>query len=129
MMVQTWRASPLIAKIIAFIATLIVAFALGFKTHDILIDRERIAALQAQLNLAKKQQAISNAIDSEHVKTQNTIQEQVKTIIKEVPIYVTKNDDQRCAVSAGTVRLLNRAADVPGTTSKLDAAPKTVAES
>ena len=44
------------------------------------------------------------------------VQGKTQEIIKEVPIYVTKEDDDRCTIPISFVRLHNKAASTTGTT-------------
>lgn len=54
-----------------------------------------------------------------------TVREKGNTIIREVPRYVTADDDRACPVPAGAIRLLNAAArnELPGATGSAHATP------
>lgn len=94
-----------------------VIFALVAIGYLLGVDHEQgkaQAAERAQLRQAFEQgQALGTVRDrvvTEYVDRVEVIERQGKTIIQRVPVYVTPDDDSRCAVPAGFVRLHNAAA-------------------
>ena len=53
---------------------------------------------------------VRDRVVTEYVDRVEVIEKQGKTIIQRVPVYVTPDDDSRCAVPAGFVRLHDAAA-------------------
>jgi hypothetical protein len=53
---------------------------------------------------------VRDLVVTEYVDRVEVIEKQGKTIIQRVPVYVTPDDDSRCAVPAGFVRLHDAAA-------------------
>ncbi|HEY0265710.1 MAG TPA: hypothetical protein VGC16_03100 [Rhizomicrobium sp.] len=74
--------------------------------RDLAEAKAQAAALQARAKIA-------DAADSEaraHAASDQAIQTQIQTVIREVPRYVSIQSDSRCVVPWGVVRLLDAAA-------------------
>lgn len=59
---------------------------------------------------------VNRTVEVRYIDRVRTVQEKARTIVKEVPVYVTVEDDRRCDIPAGFVRLHDLAAaqgDVP----------------
>lgn len=73
---------------------------------------------------------VRDRVVTEYVDRVEVIEKQGKTIIQRVPVYVTPDDDSRCAVPAGFVRLHDaaaRAEDLGAGPGAADARPPTAA--
>jgi hypothetical protein len=59
---------------------------------------------------------IKTKVETRYVERSKTARRAVETIVKEVPVYVTAQDDAACHIPTGFVSLLNRAAQgsLPG---------------
>jgi hypothetical protein len=81
---------------------------------------------QVKLDTAKKETAAAETtikVVTKYVKKIQTVKETGDVIIKEIPIYITKIDDSKCAVPNGFVLLHDSASrnEVPDTTRPVDA--------
>jgi hypothetical protein len=97
-------------------------------------ERGKWEALQAANNLYAAQVGQRRAEATTRVVTQyvdrvRAVRGKSETITKEVPIYVNQNDDHRCIINNGFVRLHNAAAtnELPSSTSGANEAPASVA--
>jgi len=98
-------------------------------------EQDQARQLEAsQLRQAFEQgQALGTVRDrvvTEYVDRVEVIEKQGKTIIQRVPVYVTPDDDSRCAVPAGFVRLHDaaaRAEDLGAGPGAADASPPAAA--
>ncbi|HGK6498976.1 TPA: hypothetical protein ACJ5BH_005736 [Pseudomonas aeruginosa] len=73
---------------------------------------------------------VRDRVVTEYVDRVEVIEKQGKTIIQRVPVYVTPDDDSRCAVPAGFVRLHDaaaRAEDLGAGPGAADASPPAAA--
>lgn len=119
------------------LATLIVAAAIWTHGHSVGVDSEkgRVAEVEAeQLRQAFEQGrefgTVRDRVVTEYVDRVQVIEQAGKTIIKEVPVYVSEAADRACPVPAGFVRLHDAAAaglPPPGRAGATDAAPSGVA--
>lgn len=77
---------------------------------------------------AKRQAEVTVKVVTKYVDRVRVVQGKTKTIIKEVPVYVTKKADADCTINAGFVRLHDAAASAadPGAARDADAAPSGV---
>lgn len=75
------------------------------------------------------QDRVTEKVVTKYLATKATHAEETRTIIQEVPIYVSKEADARCVVNLGTVRLWNRAVHgaVPDAAAGPDDAPSGLA--
>lgn len=87
------------------------------KAERIMLEQQAIAARHAQA-LAKR----ADEITLVYLTQTRTVRERGQTIVREVPRYVTPDDDRACP-TAGLVRLLNAAArnELPGAPGSPDA--------
>lgn len=69
-----------------------------------------IAGLKAVAARAAQTAKISAAAEAKQIVVQHDIQIQTRTIVKEVPTYVSAEADARCVLPVGFVRLFNAAA-------------------
>ena len=81
---------------------------------------------EAQLEVAKKETAAAEVtvkVVTKYVKQIQVVRETGDAIIKEIPTYITKIDDSKCAVPNGFVVLHDSASrnEVPDTTRPIDA--------
>lgn len=95
-----------------------------FKHRAEVIETQKAAIARLETKLVFEQ--ITQKVVTKYVDRVQVIRGETKTIIKEVPIYVTPEDDANCVVPDGFVRLHDAAvqgrsvASTPGAT---DAAP------
>lgn len=68
-------------------------------------QNRQVAELQSE-NERKAVRVVTKYIDRVH-----EVEAQAKTIVKEIPVYVTKDDDSRCAIPVGFVRIHDAAAN------------------
>lgn len=61
----------------------------------------------AQQEYAKQSQVITTKVQTVYVDRIKTVQLAGQTIVKRIPIYVTKVDDSKCTINNGFVRLWN----------------------
>ncbi len=111
----------------------------GYHLRDLQADaadgrRATEAARQTTATLsAERQQAdITQAVGESAARAQEVIRWRTQTLIREVPVYVTQEADDRCIVPAGFVRLHDLAAagphaPVPESARGADDAPSGVA--
>jgi len=91
-----------------------LAYALGWlggAGHE--LDRAKQLETKQLRQAFEQGQALGTVRDrvvTEYVDRVQVIEKQGKTIIQRVPVYVTPDDDSRCAVPAGFVRLHDAAA-------------------
>lgn len=97
---------------VAVIAGLVYALGwLGGAGHE--LDRAKQLETKQLRQAFEQGQALGTVRDrvvTEYVDRVEVIEKQGKTIIQRVPVYVTPDDDSRCAVPAGFVRLHDAAA-------------------
>lgn len=97
---------------VAVIAGLVYALGwLGGAGHE--LDRAKQLETKQLRQAFEQGQALGTVRDrvvTEYVDRIEVIEKQGKTIIQRVPVYVTPDDDSRCAVPAGFVRLHDAAA-------------------
>jgi hypothetical protein len=91
--------------------------------------KAKVAEVQAEL--AKKETAsaeVTTKIVTKYVKQIETIKEKGDVIIKEIPTYITKVDDSKCAIPNGFVLLHDSASknEVPDTSRSADAGASSV---
>ncbi len=89
----------------------------GFKARIVALERERDvhALADAQAQLTRMQAAAAQAARGEaaartHLAQQRAADVQIQTVIREVPVYVSQQSNQRCVLPWGAVRLLDAAA-------------------
>lgn len=97
---------------VAVIAGLVYALGwVGGAGHE--LDRAKQLETKQLRQAFEQGQALGTVRDrvvTEYVDRVEVIEKQGKTIIQRVPVYVTPDDDSRCAVPAGFVRLHDAAA-------------------
>lgn len=69
-----------------------------------------IEQLRQAFDQGRQLGTVRDRIVTQYVDRVQVIEKRGETIIKEVPVYVTADDDARCAVPAGFIRLHNAAA-------------------
>lgn len=114
------RAGAVLAVALALSAT---GWVNGAAHVQSLWDAERARLATARDRIAVRQAEATTRVITRYVDRVQTVREAAQTITKEIPVYVTKDDDARCAVPAGFVRLwnaANRGSD-PGTAGGPDA--------
>ena len=96
-------------------------------------ERSKWEAVQAANNLhaaqvGQRRAEATTTVLTRYIDRVRTVRGQSRTITKEVPIYVNQNDDHRCIINNGFVRLHNAAAanELPGSTSGANEAPASV---
>ncbi|WP_224742914.1 hypothetical protein [Stutzerimonas kunmingensis] len=117
---------------VAVIAGLVYALGwVGGAGHE--LDRAKQLETKQLRQAFEQGQALGTVRDrvvTEYVDRVEVIEKQGKTIIQRVPVYVTPDDDSRCAVPAGFVRLHDaaaRAEDLGAGPGAADASPPAAA--
>ena len=72
--------------------------------------KAQLAAVAAALKLGREQATTSDRIATAAAEAQVEIRTVTRTLIKEVPVHVTPDDDRRCVVPVGFVRIHDAAA-------------------
>lgn len=70
----------------------------------------QLAAVRAALEQAQAQADVTETIEAGAAVAQAEIRTITRTLIQEVPVYVTPDDDRRCVVPVGFVRIHDAAA-------------------
>ncbi len=120
---------PLPYRILAGVVLAIAIFAGGFASgarvtgdhwQAKVADSERRAAA-----IEQKQATATVQVVTRYVDRVQTVRAAGKTIIKEVPVYVTKDADAGCVIPRGFARLHDAASanQIPGPAGSADAAP------
>tara|TARA_R110002124_G_scaffold173690_4_gene341314 strand:- start:8540 stop:9100 length:561 start_codon:yes stop_codon:yes gene_type:complete len=111
-----WRGYAMAAAV-----ALAVGFSGGWTVRDWKAARDDAAAIEAAhqaqlaavakaLRIERAQADTSDRIAAEAAEAQTQIRTVTRTLIKEVPVYVTPDDDRRCVVPVGFVRIHDAAA-------------------
>lgn len=100
----------------------------GTATWRVMSWKEGAQQTQIVTKIVKQietQQVVTERVVTKYIAVKGKDIENTRTLIQEVPIYVTKEADARCAVNLGTVRLWNRAVHgaVPDPSTGPDDAP------
>lgn len=117
---------------VVVIAGLVYALGwIGGAGHE--LDRAKQLETKQLRQAFERGQALGTVRDrvvTEYVDRVEVIEKQGKTIIQRVPVYVTPDDDSRCAVPSGFVRLHDaaaRAEDLGAGPGAADASPPAAA--
>lgn len=126
---KVWEAIPVWVWELLFVLCLLAG---GFWNGKIQYWRGEHAQLAkektAEQKYAAQSQAISVKVQTVYVDRVKTVQLAGQTIIKKVPIYVTKIDDSKCTINNGFVSLWNSAnqMSVPPAASSVDEIPSPI---
>jgi hypothetical protein len=114
---------------LAAVAALIVAFGLacwwkGAEHAERKAEALRARELAGMFRHAQELARRADEITLVYLTQTRTVRERGNTIVREVPRYVTADDDRACPVPAGFIGVLNAAArnELPGATGRADAA-------
>lgn len=127
------RAIPTPYMLLALIALVVSAMGFGYvKGARHVQDQWDSAVVKDQLTTARirqRQAAAPVKVVTKYVDRIKVVHETGETIVKEVPVYVSKESDAACIINRGFVRLHDNSAsgrlpDAPGAT---DAAPAGIA--
>jgi hypothetical protein len=116
-----------------YVAVLAVGLALGAGgTWRVMSWREQAHQTQVVTKTVKqieKQQVVTEKVVTKYVAVQAKAAAETRSLIQEIPVYVTPQDDARCLVNLGTVRLWQRAVHgaVPDASAGADDAPSGLA--
>lgn len=102
----------LLAAAIALFATQQARIAVAVRRAQAAMDdaaasKARANRLDAELQFAR----VTQRVVTEYVDRVRVVRERGETILKEVPVYVTRQADDRCPVPVGFVRLHDAAAE------------------
>lgn len=91
---------------------------------------EKNALLTELFELRQKQDKVTVKVEKEYILKEKLIQGKTKTLIKEVPVYVTETSNNNCTIPTGFQLHWNEANsyDVSNPTSGSDGAPYTTKE-
>jgi len=99
-----------IFKIALFLFATIFSFAMGYRTANIQAQKKQLELANEVYRLELELEQKSAQVVTEYVDRIKEIEGKTKEIIKNVPIYITKEDNSRCTIPDGFVRLHNSAA-------------------
>ncbi len=111
---------PSPSQALIVIALIVIAFMKGMSyEQDMNISKQAVRTV----TVAKRQAAVTVRVVTKYVDRIEYISAQGAEIIKEVPVYVTKEDDARCVVPDGFVSLHDAAAAnrIPGAAGETNA--------
>lgn len=118
---------------IGIIVILIAAIIAAFFVYGVVEYNKGVSTTKAQyINQAKKTNAASakatTQVVTKYIDRVQVVKEKGDTIIKKVPVYVTKEDDTKCVINTGFVQLWNDANQmrVPDSTSATNETPSSV---
>jgi len=77
---------------------------------QVLADAQMAAVEKARNAEDARLELVKAKVETRYVERVKYVQQAAKTVVKEVPIYVTETDNARCTIPDGFVSLLNRAA-------------------
>lgn len=85
-------------------------------------DRAKLKAIERVVKVERKSAEVTTKVDLKHTAEQAKVRTVTKTILKEVPVYVTRKADTECSIPAGFVSVFNASAngEVPQTSSGAD---------
>jgi hypothetical protein len=125
---------PLPYRILIGVAFMAALFAAGFYAGDRHVQLKWDVAVASQKASMAKHDAVAAQVTTkvvtQYVDRVQVVHEKARTIVKEVPIYVTKAEDAACTIPVGFVRLHDAAAaNVPlsGPAGPTDASPSGIA--
>jgi len=120
--------SPLAILLIAITTSLLTGFSSGYSLRNTQAKAEQAEVFKAHVLRLEDLQAKNRVIESAYVDKAETIKTVYKTIVKKVPVYVSKpqKTDSECNLSVGSVQLLHQATQtrLPQTTATTDAENK-----
>lgn len=87
---------------------------LGINESETAYKAKEAVLSQRVKDLEGRAPIINTVVKTEYVDRVQVIKEKGDTIVKQVPVYITKASDLKCPVPAGLVRLLNDAASNSG---------------
>ena len=99
-----------IFKIALFLFATIFSFAMGYRTANIQAQKKQLELANEVYRLELELEQKSAQVVTEYVDRIKEIEGKTKEIIKNVPIYITKEDNSRCTIPDVFVRLHNSAA-------------------
>lgn len=116
-----------ILKIVGFCVFFALTYVMGIKNGEeiareqCLLEAEKLRQAQMQEHVARAEKTVE--VITKYVDRERIVKVQGETVIKKVPIYVSKESDSQCVVPVGFVRMRNAAAGavVPDPTSAVDA--------
>jgi hypothetical protein len=90
---------------------------------------QQVQVITRVVKQIEKQQVVTEKVVTKYVAVKAADAENTRTIIQEVPVYVSKESDDRCSINLGTVRLWDRAVHgpVPDAAAGADDAPSGLA--
>lgn len=105
---------PLPYRILAAAVVVLLIFGAGFRTAWVWQDNAYRAAQLTASERARQDERkaaeVAFRAGQESAAAQERIRTVTKTIVKEVPVYVSREADSRCAVPVGALRVLDAAA-------------------
>jgi hypothetical protein len=117
------------AIVLALIAGLVgYGWYRGDKHGSAKLDAYKVAQAKVAAKIVVKQAEVTTQVVTEYIHDTRIIHEKAATIIKIVPVYVTKYDDSRCTINNGFVQLWNgtNSGSVPPTPGPTNDSPSAV---
>jgi hypothetical protein len=102
-----------VAVLTVFLGILWKSYALGAASVHALWDLERAQSETANAQEIARLAEIQLESTREYLALSSHLRDNTKTIIKKVPVYVTKQDDANCPIPDGFVRLHDEATGNP----------------
>lgn len=94
----------------------------GWWVRAKIAEHDLVAALAGQLARQEVRYKIAHRVETKVIERVRIVRERGKAIVKEVPVYVTVESDERCTVPRGFVRVHDAAAsgEAPGAPARSD---------
>lgn len=107
---------------------LALAFTLGFSSSwylkNLQASKQELKVVERVVTVERKSAEVSAKVDQKHTEAVAKVRTITKTILKEVPVYVTQKVDANCTIPVGFVSVFNASAN-----GEVPPAPGTVNES
>ena len=98
-----------IGVIIVLLSSHIFGYRLGVRSEKAKQEKINLSIANSRVDTLKQQATINSDVDSQYISKQKDADTRIKTIIKKVPVYVTKEDDSKCVIGPGVIKLHNDA--------------------
>jgi hypothetical protein len=109
-------------------AALLIGFAGGWQLRDLIADRAELKQVKREIVYRDRTQVVTREVAAKTQAAEERVRTVTRTIVREVPRYVTREADAHCIVPRGFVRLHDAAAQsvVPVPAGEPDDAPSGV---
>jgi hypothetical protein len=116
----------LLAVTVSYVVTYRTGYYHAIQQTKLEATESALKTVQVQQQLAKKQESVSNNVTTKYITKVEYIRGKEKTLIKEVPIYVSKASDDFCTIPLGFQLHWNKAntGELSDSAGSTDAAPE-----